>query len=172
MSESEPFIGARLKFQQHEHTKLLDSNRCLLLRISSLTHAKPTINERGFRVFKASKLLATASNAGSAVLEDKGTAVLKKVHQHASERQQRIPTWGAAWHGLTQLCATETCEVAAGAETSCNQDLQRNKRSFHYCCSIKANVTGSCVGLPCSAERHDALRNKLGQGRKERQRRW
>jgi hypothetical protein len=93
----------------------------------------------------------------------------KKVHQHASERQQRIPTWGAAWHGMTELCTTETCEFAAGAETSCNQDLQRNKRSFHYCCSIKANVTGSCVGLPCSAERHDALRNKLGHLRTDSQ---
>ena len=55
----------------------------------------------------------------------------KKGHQHASERQHRIPTWGAAWHGMTELCATETCEFVAGAGTSCNQDLQRNKRSFH-----------------------------------------
>ena len=53
----------------------------------------------------------------------KFACVGKKVHQHASERQHRIPTWGVAWHGMTELCATETCEFVAGAGTSCNQDL-------------------------------------------------
>jgi hypothetical protein len=73
---------------------------------------------------KVSKLLAPASGAGVAALEDESTSKLKNVHPNASKRYQRSPTCGAALR-VTEMCPTGARELAAGVDKSCNEDLQR-----------------------------------------------